>query len=216
MDPRLAEMWPLFGLEVRSPRLVLTPVRDEHLPDLIAAELAGIHDPAEMPFDTAWSAAPPVELVPNSLRHLWSQRAVTSPARWDVQFAVLLDGVAVGLQDVRADHFGVVRTIATGSWLQLAHQGQGLGSEMRAAILMLAFDHLGALRAESAAFADNPRSLRVSATLGYRANGSRWLQRRPGECVESRQLLVTPETLIRPAWAVEVTGLDACRPQLGI
>ena len=37
MDSPLVDLWPLFGLEIRSPRLVLTPVRDEHLPGLVAA-----------------------------------------------------------------------------------------------------------------------------------------------------------------------------------
>ncbi|WP_111768067.1 GNAT family N-acetyltransferase [Nakamurella deserti] len=213
---RLVRYWPLFGLEVRSPRLVLTPVRDEHLPDLMDAELAGIHDPAELPFDVPWSTAPPDELVPGSLRHLWGRRAATTAQRWDLQFAVLLDGVAIGLQDVRADDFAVVRSVTTGSWLRRDRQGSGLGTEMRAAILLFAFDHLGARRAESAAFADNARSLRVSEKLGYVGNGSRFQQRRPGESVESHLLLVTPDTLVRPDWTVRVRGLAECRPQLGI
>lgn len=213
---RLRDVWPLFGLELRTPRLLLTPVADSHLPALLDAELAGIHDPAEHPFDVAWTAAPPPEMTLGSLRHFWRSRAATGPEHWELQFAVMLDGVPVGVQDVRADHFAVVRSVTTGSWLQLAHQGGGLGSEMRAAILMFAFDHLGAVRAESAAFADNPRSLRVSEKLGYVDNGSWFQQRRPGESAESRRLLVTPETVVRPDWTVEVTGLEACRVLLGI
>ncbi len=212
----LVAIWPLFGLTLRTPRLMLTPVRDEHLPGIVAAELSGIHDPDEMPFDTAWSAAPPDELVPNTLRHLWTARAATRPDHWELTFAVLVDGEPIGLQDLRADGFAVTRTVGTGSWLRRSRQGAGLGTEMRAGMLMFAFDHLGAVRAQSAAFADNPRSQRVSAKLGYVANGSRWLPRRPGECAESRELLVTPETFVRPDWAVEVTGLAACRPSLGI
>lgn len=214
MEP--LDHWPLFGLELRTPRLTLTPARDEHLPALVAAIRSGVHDPAEHPFDTPWTSAPDAELGPNTARHIWRSRAATGPQRWEVQFAVLLDGNPVGLQNVRADDFAVARTITTGSWLQLAHQGLGLGTEMRAGLLMFAFDHLGAVRAESAAFADNPRSQRVSAKLGYRANGSSWRQRRPGECAESRQLLVTPGTLVRPEWTVAVGGLDACRPLLGV
>lgn len=214
-DPALTRIWPLFGVELRSPRLVLTPVRDEHLPGLVEAVRAGVHDPGEHPFDSPWTSAPAEELGPNTVRHLWSSRAATRADHWDLQFAVLRDGVPIGLQDVRADHFAVIRTIGTGSWLQLAHQGQGLGSEMRAAILMFAFDHLGAVRAESAAFVDNPRSLRVSAKLGYVDNGGWFQPRRPGESAESRRLLVTPATFVRPDWSVEVSGLEDCRTLLG-
>ena len=213
---RLVDIWPLFGLELRTPRLVLTPVRDEHLPGLVDAELSGIHGPDEMPFDTAWSTAPRDELIPNTLRHLWTSRAATRAEHWELTFAVLLDGVPIGLQDVRSDEFAVTRTVGTGSWLALSRQGAGLGTEMRAGILMFAFDHLGAVRAESAAFADNSRSQRVSAKLGYVANGSRGLRRRPGECAESRELLVTPATFVRPDWTVGVAGLGECRPLLGI
>lgn len=214
MNTALTDLWPLFGLEIRSPRLVLTPVRDEHLAGLVEAVRAGVHDPAEQPFDAPWTSAPADELGPNTLRHLWASRAANRPEHWDLQFAVLRDGVPIGIQDVRADHFAVVRTVGTGSWLSLPHQGQGLGAEMRAAILMVAFDHLGALRAESAAFVDNPRSLRVSAKLGYVDNGSWFQPRRPGESAQSRRLLVTPDTLVRPDWTVQVSGLEQCRTLL--
>ncbi len=46
----LTEVWPLFGLSIATPRLTLTPVRDDQLPGLIDAILAGIHDPSVMPF----------------------------------------------------------------------------------------------------------------------------------------------------------------------
>ncbi len=215
ISSQLVDLWPLFGLTLRTPRLVLTPVADSHLPALVAAAQSGVHDPAEMPFDTPWANVPAANLGPDMSRHIWRSRAATAPEHWDVQFAVLLDGTPIGVQDVRADDFAVLRQISTGSWLQRAHQGRGLGAEMRAALLMLAFDHLGATKAESAAFADNHQSLRVSEKLGYAANGTRRVQRRPGEPVESRELVVTPATFIRPSWSVAVTGLTECRPLLG-
>jgi hypothetical protein len=46
----LSDVWPLFGLKIISPRLELRLVRDEDLPGVIDAALAGIHDPAVMPF----------------------------------------------------------------------------------------------------------------------------------------------------------------------
>jgi len=64
--------------------------------------------------------------------------------------------------------------VSTGSWLGMRHQGKGFGTEMRAAILMLAFDHLGAKTARSSAFTDNPRSLAVSRRLGYEPTAPSW------------------------------------------
>ena len=78
-------------------------------------------------------------------------------------------GVLVGLQELMAKDFAVTRTVETGSWLGAAHQGDGIGTEMREAVLQFAFDHLKATRADSGAFVDNPRSLRVSEKLGYAA-----------------------------------------------
>ena len=49
---------------------------------------------------------------------------------------------------------------------------------MRAAILHLAFEGLGAASAESEAFHDNHASNRVSQILGYSPNGVGWATRK--------------------------------------
>jgi RimJ/RimL family protein N-acetyltransferase len=111
-------------------------------------------------------------------------------------------------------NFAVTREVTSGSWLGMAYQGQGFGTEMRAAVLLLAFDHLGALSACSGAFADNPASLRVSEKLGYRRDGVNIHARRGERVVEIRLELATAE-FIRPEWTLEVAGLDGCRTLLG-
>lgn len=68
----------------------------------------------------------------------------------------------------------MLREVHTGSWLGRRYQGQGIGTQMRAAVLHLALDGLGAQRAVSAAFEDNPASLGVSRKLGYRDDGIEW------------------------------------------
>lgn len=55
------------------------------------------------------------------------------------------------MQDVSAHEFPLLRTVHSGSWLTQSVQGRGIGREMRAAILLLAFDHLGAAAALSEA-----------------------------------------------------------------
>ena len=86
---------------------------------------------------------------------------------------------------------------------------------MRAAVLLFAFDHLGAQVARSAANAENPRSLGVSRRLGYRRDGTETVVRR-GRRTEDVRFVVTPPTLVRPAWTLEVAGYsEECRALLG-
>lgn len=210
----LIDVWPLFGLEIRTPRLVLRPVRDEDLPGLIDAALAGIHDPAVMPFSMPWTDQPREQLIRETARFLWHQRAGVTPAEWSVNLAVLLDGVPIGLQDVGAKDFAVTRTVTTGSWLTRAQQGTGLGTEMRAGLLQFVFDHLGAEIAESDAAVWNAASLGVSRRLGYRDNGLHRFVARPGELSESQRLLLGRDDFWRPDWSADVTGADAARSML--
>ena len=86
---------------------------------------------------------------------------------------------------------------------------------MRAAVLLFAFDHLGAIAARSAAFPDNPSSLGVSRRLGYHPDGTETVARR-GRRIEEIRLLVTPSTLVRPKWTLDVAGYgEGCRALLG-
>ena len=164
----LAEYWPIFGLQLATPRLVLTPLQDDDLVETLDLILAGIHDSGRMPFKTPWTDAPRDELIANTLRYYWSSRAGWTSAAWTVPFVVRRSGVLVGMQDLVGKDFSSPKRCRTGSWLGAAHQGSGIGTEMREAVLQFAFDHLKAERADSGAFLDNPASLRVSEKLGYR------------------------------------------------
>ncbi len=152
----LAEYWPLFGLRLATPRLALTPLGDADIVELVDLILAGIHDPAEMPFAMPWTQAPREELILNSIRHFWQVRSQTAPTSWTLSFSVRKQGLLVGLQDLSARDFAAARVVHTGSWLGRAHQGQGIGTEMRCGVLDFAFDHLKAVRAESGAFIGQP------------------------------------------------------------
>ncbi len=186
VDP-LARFWPLLGLRLATPRLVLAPLRDSDMPDLLDLVLDGVHEPGAMPFLLPWTEAPRDELIPNTLRYWWTSRGALVPTDWALPFVVRMSGTVLGVQDLMAKDFAVTRTVHTGSYLGLAHQGRGIGTEMRAAVLDFAFDHLKADRADSSAFTDNPASLRVSEKLGYQFDGTRVVQRRPEErAVEQR------------------------------
>ena len=201
--------WPLFDLELRTPRLALRVPRDDDFPGLLAAIAAGIHDPDEMPFAHAWTDQEPLALAQSAVQHLWSKRAAWSPTEWDLMLAVFVAGVPVGIQHVHAKDFVLMRTIDTGSWLTRAEQGKGYGKEMRTAVLHLAFEELGATRAESGAYPDNQSSSRVSRALGYRENGVEWHAPRGEPKTAVRYLMTLDDWRGRePHCPVTVTGLD--------
>jgi RimJ/RimL family protein N-acetyltransferase len=163
--------WPLFDLRIRTPRLELRLVDDELAVELADVLAQGVHDPAIMPFTIPFTDQPSPRLERSALQHWWRARWEWSREKWDLSLAVLCDGRAVGTQGLHAERFATLRTVNTGSWLGLAHQGQGIGKEMRAAVLHLAFEGLGALVAYSGAYEDNAASLAVSRALGYEENG---------------------------------------------
>jgi RimJ/RimL family protein N-acetyltransferase len=207
--------WPLRHLVLRTPRLVLRPDDDAGLLELAEEARLGIHPPDTMPFVTSWSDAAPEDRARSTIQWHWSKRAELRPERWSVHFLVRFDGRVVGTQELGATEFAVTREVATGSWLGLRHQGHGIGTEMRAAVLMFAVDHLGATRARSAAFVDNPASLRVSEKLGYRPDGTETVARR-GVATDDVRLLLTPDAFRRPGWELEAEGVAGCLPMLGV
>lgn len=214
MTTTIADVWPLFALRLRTPRLELRPARDEDLPGLVDAALAGVHDPDVMPFGVPWTDAPPEDLPAAFAKHLWDQRGRVAPESWTVEFAVLEDGVPIGVQELSAQAFAVRRTVTSGSWLTLDRHGRGLGTEMRAALLLFAFDHLEAEFAESGALTWNTASLGVSRKLGYRDNGTARVQTRPGHLDEEQLVRLAREDFLRPEWELRVDGVDAARRAL--
>lgn len=211
----IEEFWPIFGLRVRTPRLELRPPDQALMVEIVALAAEGIHDPATMPFELPWTDAPTDEMQRRGLQFLWRCWGTLDATSWRLPFAVLVHDEVVGVQDMAADAFARRRTVATGSWLGRAHQGRGLGKEMRAAVLHLAFAGLGAVRAETAAWHDNAASQGVTAALGYRPNGDRLALRRG---VADRQRLFA---LDRADWErgsrqdIDLVGVERCADLLG-
>jgi RimJ/RimL family protein N-acetyltransferase len=209
------EPWPLRHLVLRTPRLELRPDDDAGLIELVDEAYRGVHPPEQMPFLVAWTDAEPHELGRRMLQHYWGVRARLSPDDWSINFLTRHEGRVIGMQQLSGADFRILREVETGSWIGMRHQGRGFGTEMRAAVLAFAFDHLGALRARSAAFSDNVASHRVSARLGYRPDGSTWVVRR-GHPAEDVNLVLGPDDFVRPDWKLQVEGADACLPGLGV
>jgi RimJ/RimL family protein N-acetyltransferase len=206
--------WPLRHLALRTPRLTLRPDDDEGLYELAAVAVRGIHPPEQMPFAQPWTDQTPGDLVRGVLQHNWARRSQLSPSGWKINFLVRHGGAVIGVQELAGQDFAVTREVSTASWLGMEHQRRGFGTEMRAAVLLLAFEHLGATSARSAAYSDNSASLRLSERLGYRPDGTATFARRGAVATESR-LLVTDQQFIRPPWTLGVDGLDDCREILG-
>jgi RimJ/RimL family protein N-acetyltransferase len=206
--------WPFFDLRIRTPRLELRYPDDDDACALAALAALGVHPPELMPFTIPWTRAEPPALERQSLQFLWRCRADLAPEQWTLPLVVVEDGRVVGNQTVSAKDFPVIRTVETGSWVGQAHQGRGIGKEMRAAVLHLAFAGLNAARANSGAFEDNAASIAVSRALGYADDGTDVHNR---EGASARQLRFR---LDRDAWArrddIAIEGLEACLPVLGL
>jgi RimJ/RimL family protein N-acetyltransferase len=207
--------WPLFRLRVRTPRLELRYPDDDDI--VVLADLAakGVHSADFMPFAHPWTDVPSPEQERASLQHHWHTRATWTAAEWHLPMATVVDGAIVGVQAMIGRNFAATRTVGTGSWLGVDHQGKGVGKEMRAAILHLAFAGLGAVRAESGAWHDNRPSLGVSRALGYEENGDEVALRRD---VADRQIRLV---LRRDRWEqsrrddIEIIGLEPCLSMFG-
>jgi RimJ/RimL family protein N-acetyltransferase len=211
----MGNMWPPFDLRIVTPRVELRLARDDELVELAQLAAAGIHPPDEMPFAVPWTREPSPRLERGFLQFHWRMRSALTPESWSLPFACFVGGTAVGTQDIGADEFAIRRHVSTGSWLGAAHQRQGIGTEMRAAVLHLAFDGLGAESAESSASEDNPASIGVSRALGYGDDGCEV------HAIEGRRRRMRRFVLERERWLesrrddIRIEGLDACRELLG-
>ncbi|MGJ9372453.1 GNAT family N-acetyltransferase [Nesterenkonia sp. CF4.4] len=225
----LEELWPPFGLFIESPRLVMRVVREADFPAYAAAAASGVTHTSRNPFRHPWNEKGPEDLVKGSLPFLWSTRSAIGPDHWHLALGVFLkvaddarggaaeeSGTLIGMQDCYAQDWTVLRTISSGSWLRADRQGEGVGTEARAAMLLWAFDHFGAEYAESGAYTWNERSRRVSETLGYFTSGTRRVPDAHGEKPEWEHMFRLPKNdLLRPRWQIQVTGNDALKSFYG-
>jgi RimJ/RimL family protein N-acetyltransferase len=212
----LIDHWPLLGLTLTTPRLELRLPTGEELAELAELAAEGVHDPDRMPFSVPWTDLPPRARARSVVQHHWLRLGTWTPDDWSLNLAVFESGRIVGLQTIAARDYATLREVSTGSWIGLRHQGRGIGTEMRAAVLHLGFAGLGAAEATSGAFADNPSSFWVSSKLGYEPDGVQHLVVR-GQVTEMRRLRLT-----RTRWQehrrtdVTINGLDDCLPLLGL
>ena len=202
---------PLYRLRVRTPRLELRLPDDDALEQLHEIAAAGIHPPGEMPFGVAWTDDLDHDMFVGYHHHL---RDSWRPEAWKIDLGVWAEGELVGVQGIGADDFAVKRTVATGSWLGARSQRRGIGTEMRTAVVELAFRHLRAEAVTSSAFDANLASRRVSEKLGYRVIGRETLSPR-GTPQPHVLLRLDRGDWRRAPFPVEIEGAEACLSLFG-
>jgi RimJ/RimL family protein N-acetyltransferase len=201
------DVFPLAGLRLRTPRLEL------RLPNEAEAVALARSAPDDLETDPNWpvpsGAGPPVAI--GVLQWYWRALGTWKADHWRLPLGVWLGGEAVGFQELEAERFSVFRTVETSSWLVAEARGQGIGKEMRGAVLALAFDHLAADLAASGAWESNAASLGVSRALGYEENG--WhLHEHAGRVGVMRRVVLTRERWDASGSPVSVENVDPCRP----
>lgn len=212
----IADHFPPAGLRLNTPRLQLRMPSDQDLSQLAEAAVAGVHDPERMPFLTPWTDRTPARLALGVIQHNWAAMAAWTPERWTFNAVVVHEDTVIGVQDLTAKDFGVARQVSTGSWLTQRYQGRGLGTEMRAAVLHLAFAELGAEAAVSDAFETSTASRGVTRRLGYRPDGTNLLAVRGEQVRETRFRLTREDWERHRTVPVDVAGLEPCLPYFGL
>ena len=203
--------WPLFGLRITTPRLELRIPDDDDLVELFEAARAGIHPADEMPFGIPWTdgiqepgagdAVPRLPLDVARRDHPGALVAAVRRGRGRARHRL----AGAHRRGVRRQPQRLERLVADAS-----AQGRGLGVEMRAAVLHLAFAGLGALEAQTSAWIDNVASQRVSLRLGYLRDGECcWpgAGSRPGTCASASRARPGSQNHFD---GIEIHGLEPC------
>ena len=208
--------YPLLDVRVITPMLELRGATDDLLGQLAEVVRAGKTYADPPPYDDPISFyEPDPDLrVAKWMRSIWRGRGNVEADKWRLYFVVVVDGQPVGMQDLIGVSFSTFGTVTSFSWLDTDQRRRGIGREMRAAILHLAFDGLGAKEAGSDAFIDNHASNAISRDLGYEPNGSDWATRQGERALLNRWRLTRDTWEQRRRDDIQLHNIEACRTYL--
>ena len=207
----LADLWPLYGLTISTPRLELRLPHEEELAALAQLAADGVHRADERPFLTPWTDGSGEDRARSVLQGHWGQLAEWNVAAWSLGLAVFSDRQPLGKVTLRARDFAVVREVTTSSWLGIAHHGKGYGTEARVASALAGLRPPRRARGAHRGLPGQHASQGVSRKLGYEADGIS-VDARDGEALVSDRLRLTRQKWTqqeRPT--VRVGGMAACR-----
>ncbi len=207
-----------LNVSVRTSRLELRAATDERLGDLAPLVAAGAANADPPPWDdpSSFYETDPEMRVTGWMQAIWRGRGTVRSDAWRLYFVAYVDDEPVGQQDLTGHDFSAFGTVESTSWVATDHRGQGIGTEMRAAILHLAFEGLDATEAHSEGAIDNVGSNAVSERLGYERNGVSWATH------QGKPVLGQRWRLTRESWAagrrsdIDLFGVGPCRATLGI
>lgn len=214
--PALDDAWPLFGLTITTPDLLLRPMRESDLSE-VADNLPGdvTLDPSLRRFPTL---SPQRSRRTAIFQGYWRSLGSWTPDEWQLPFVVLAAGEVIGVQALEGTAFQATGTVDSASHLRTSRRGRGLGQQMRRGILTFAFDQLAAERAITSAWWHNHASLGVSRALGYRVTHE---SEEPSDQRPGTDTMVHLE-LGRRRWhesglaaGIEVDGFTGCEPLFG-
>ncbi len=213
-----SSLYPPLNVRVVTPRLELRGATDEMLERLapLVAEGKATAEPAPWDDPSSFYTEDPELRVQQWMRGVWRGRGTLRPDAWRLYFVVMVDGEAVGSQDITGNDFDAFGTVETTSWVSSDVRQRGIGTEIRAAILHLAFEGLGAQEAHSEAGVENHGSNGISQRLGYEPNGMSWATH------QDQPVLGQRWRLLRERWEadrrddIQLFGVQACREALGL
>lgn len=207
--------WPMFGIRLRTPDLELRHLTEADLATLVSIVPPDVEqDPRSTTYaglDDARNRGVVVH------QDYWRARGTWTPESWELSFGVFLGDELLGYQGLEGDDFARLRTVDSSSFLVPGARGRGIGKQMRAAVLALAFGSLGARFAITSAWDDNHASLGVSRALGYVDNGVT-AHRRGDGAAEMVHLRLARDAWSSSGWPeqVAVSGVEACLPFFGL
>jgi RimJ/RimL family protein N-acetyltransferase len=197
--------WPLHALRLVTPDLELRGITEAD-----ALALAAV-----VPDDLAHNPELP-DLGHRVEQNYWRELGGWKVDDWVLALTVVHDGSPIGVQAIEGKDFLVRRVVDSYSWLISSARGRGLGKQMRAAALSLAFERLGATHAVTEANEDNAASLGVSRALGYKENGvSVELNDDRTGSVSRHHLALAADEFTSP-WPVTIEGLEPCLALFGL
>ncbi len=207
-----------LDVRVVTPRLELRGATDALLDELAPIVRAGgaTADPPPWDDPNSFYETDPDRRVEGWLQGVWRARGRSGPDLWRLGLVVMLDGAAVGMQDLIGEDFNTFGSVESSSWISTEARLRGIGTECRSAILHLAFEGLGASEATSEAAVDNAGSNRISERLGYERNGTSWATHQGKPVLGQRWLLS------REAWQatrrddIDLYGVEPCTVTFGI
>lgn len=211
------DLSPLYGLRLRTDRLELRWPDDDELIALAHLAQSGVHDPGERPFVVPWTdRLGEPGFVDEFVAFHTAVRRDWSPEHWQLELGVWAADELIGVQGLAGHDFSGTHEVKTGSWLAQSLHGRGYGTEMRAAVLELAFHGLGAQAALSSALDGADASLRVSQKLGYVEDAESWTEVRGERRLDRRLRLTRDRWIDHERISVRISGLEPCFPLFGL